>query len=197
MSGYEARGNAARRADQQLTAALKELGTDLKVGAEWQVVLALFDGGWPGTASQTERLAFVTFLGDLPPRVVMVALRTLARDGQRYRPTPSEVRQAVRLPAVSAAAEGEAARAWQLVLAGVKELVSDLTYHRWLEPLRCVGDQGDQLLLTAEDRALAQWAERRYLGVIVSVTQRVTSYRGVSFTFTLAPGRPAPRQLGK
>lgn len=90
--GYEERGALRRAQDAELDAALAELDADLPDGPEWRVVMALLRGAWPGDLTRAEELSYLTILNDQPPRDVARALRDLARAGQRFRPTPAEVR---------------------------------------------------------------------------------------------------------
>jgi hypothetical protein len=111
---YEDRRAQDKREDEELAQALAQLENPMPLTAEWRVVLALLRGGWPGSPTQADQLAFRTFLGDLPPGDVARALRDLARGGARYRPTPSEVRTAVLgLDSETAPTFDEA---WQLVV---------------------------------------------------------------------------------
>ncbi len=89
---YEARRAESRQEDQDLEAALRELGSEIKMSPEWRLVLALLRGSWPGTVSKSEALSYMTILSDLDPRQIAKAVRDLARDGVQYRPTPGEVR---------------------------------------------------------------------------------------------------------
>lgn len=104
---YEQR-NAERRAlDQELDAALAALDADLPDSPEWRVVMALLRGAWPGDLTRAEELSYLTILNDQPPRDIARALRDLARGGQRFRPTPAEVRLAL-----GDAADPDAAPSW-------------------------------------------------------------------------------------
>jgi hypothetical protein len=92
---YDDRRAVARREDAELDAALDEMGAAVTVPPEWRVTFALLNGGWPGSTTRSEQLAYLTFLSDLEPRAVARAVRELARRGVKYRPTPSEVRAVV------------------------------------------------------------------------------------------------------
>lgn len=89
---YEDRFARSRAEDHELDAALDQLGIDIAPGPEWQVIFALLRGSWPGSLSSSDSLAYVMVLGDLPPGDVARAVRELARQGRKYRPTPPEVR---------------------------------------------------------------------------------------------------------
>lgn len=89
---YEMRRAEARQEDEDLEQALKDLGSEMEVSPEWKLVLALLRGSWPGSVSKSEALSYLTVLSDLDPRTIAKAVRDLARQGTRYRPTPGEIR---------------------------------------------------------------------------------------------------------
>lgn len=89
---YEDRQARSRAEDGELNQALDTLGIELVPGPEWQVILALLRGSWPGALSSSDALAYVMVLGDLPPGDVARAVRELARAGRKFRPTPPEIR---------------------------------------------------------------------------------------------------------
>jgi len=91
---YQQRESERRDDDREVAAALAKVG-GLQVTPEWRIVVALLSGGWPGTLSESEKVAHLTLLGDLDPRQVAVALRNLSAKGQRFRPTPGEVRSSM------------------------------------------------------------------------------------------------------
>ena len=91
MTDYADRRAVTRRQDKELAATLNELGVDLTPSAEWRVVIALLRGAWPGELTQSQELAYLTILNDLPERDVANAVKDLARKGQQYRPTPPEI----------------------------------------------------------------------------------------------------------
>lgn len=92
MSEYDRRGIERRADDEQLTGALDSLGMSLEPTAEWQIVLALLRGSWPGALSRSDALAYSLVLGDLPVGDVARGVRDLARQGRKYRPTAPEIR---------------------------------------------------------------------------------------------------------
>ena len=89
---YENRRAEARKNDNELQAAMIELGIDLGPSPEWRVVIALLRGAFPGDLSKGDELAYLTVLNDLPERDVARAVREIARSGQKFRPTPGEIR---------------------------------------------------------------------------------------------------------
>lgn len=144
---YEERRALERQEDADLVTALEQLDSPMPVTPEWQVVLALLRGGWPGTPSKADQLAFRTFLSDLPPGDVARALRDLARGGARYRPTPAEVRTAVNgLDADTAPTFDEA---WAMVVDAGRD-------NRWDEDAALAD-------LMSVNRAVGSWAGRRGL----------------------------------
>lgn len=92
MNEYDARRHQARSEDQHLTAAMTGLGMSIEPPAEWQVILGLLRGGWPGQLSKSDALAYILILSDVPAGDVARAVRDLARAGRKYRPTPPEIR---------------------------------------------------------------------------------------------------------
>lgn len=144
---YEERRAQDRQEDAELDRALAELDSPMPVTPEWQVVLALLRGGWPGTPSRADQLAFRTFLSDLDPGDVARALRDLARGGARYRPTPSEVRTAVN------GLDGDTAptfdEAWRLIVEAGQAT-------RWAEDAALA-------LLMEENRPVGAWAQMKGL----------------------------------
>ncbi len=92
MTEYEQRQAQSRSEDQQLGSALDELGIDIAPTPEWQVIIALLRGSWPGQVSRSDALAYYLVLNDAPAGDIARAVRELARSGQRFRPTPPEIR---------------------------------------------------------------------------------------------------------
>jgi hypothetical protein len=90
---YEERRADARKSDDELDVALTELGVDLHPSPEWRVVMALLRGAFPGDLTKGDELAYLTVLSDLPERDIARAVREIARSGQRFRPTPGEIRE--------------------------------------------------------------------------------------------------------
>ena len=114
MGTYNDRQLERKRHDADLSDALTELGVNLTPTAEWRVVIALLRGAWPGELTQSEQLAYLTVLNDLPERDVANAVKQLSRAGRRYRPTPGEIRE--QLEAVELADEAPTfTEAWALI----------------------------------------------------------------------------------
>jgi hypothetical protein len=142
---YEQRRADERRQDAELAQAMSQLDSPMPVTPEWQVVLALLRGGWPGSPTDSDELAFRTFLSDLDPGDVARALRDLARGGARYRPTPAEVRVAVvGLDTETAPTFDEA---WRMIVEAGRA-------NAWQE--RATVDE-----LMAMNRAVGSWAQMK------------------------------------
>lgn len=180
---YENRQAAARQGNTDLNRALQQVGATIEVTPEWQVVFGLLDGGWPGTPTDADRLAYMTFLNDLDHRTIARALRQLAKQGQQYRPTPAEVRAAI--PDEPLARTAETDEAWQTVLGLARPRLDQHAVAMWIDPLRLAGELDRVLVVDGADPVLT-WVERRYLAVLTAAAQQGTGYTGV----TVLPALP-------
>lgn len=182
---YENRQAAARQGNTDLNRALQQVGATIEVTPEWQVVFGLLDGGWPGTPTDADRLAYMTFLNDLDHRTIARALRQLAKRGQKYRPTPAEVRAAI--PHEPLPRTTETDEAWQQVLGLARPRLDPRTAAMWIDPLVLAGELDRVLVMDAPDPVLA-WVERRYLAVLTTAAREATSYTGV-MALSRLPGK--------
>ena len=185
MSGYDERQVATRQGNTRLNRALQDLGATVTVTPEWEVVFGLLDGGWPGTPTDADRLAYMTFLNDLDHRTIARALRQRAKQGQRYRPTPAEVRAAI--PDEPLTHTPDTDEAWQQVLGLARPRLNPHTAAMWIDPLVLAGELDRALVVDAADPVLA-WVKRRYLALLSATAREVTSYTGVMVLSAL-PGK--------
>ena len=69
-------------------------------------------------------------------------------------------------------------QAWVEVREALKPRLKGAAFPCWIEPLECVGESGDALVLMGHP-VIAKWVRRRY-GVLIGETVRdLTDYRGV------------------
>lgn len=137
MSDYKTRQARTAEQDTSLHQALRELGQAADPGPEWTVVLSLLRGGWPGSLTEAEALAWPALLSDINPVKVANAVRELHKSGSRWRPRPSEVRALLAPdldPDSKAAPPPVFDTAWSYILrAGVQSGYTEPDGYRWMD----------------------------------------------------------------
>jgi chromosomal replication initiator protein len=87
-----------------------------------------------------------------------------------------------------------AAEVWSRILHRARTLFSEPVVRTWLEKATPVGLTGDQLTLATENEFAADWIERRYLGALAEIAERICG-RPIRISFQHRPvesSRPDP-----
>lgn len=177
--------------DQALEQALTKLGISLDRGPEWQVVLALLRGGWPGTPSRADELAYLTFLADHQPGDIARGLREAAQKGQKYRPTPAELRAQLPPPQPQYETTTKTTEDWTTILTATLERLHPGA-ESWLTPLQLLGELENWLIVDTEPR-IQTWVERRYLSIL-NETAIAHHRAGIRFHTQITLPAPPPRR---